>query len=33
VTEIGRFAGGEGTRFIDEDGKEKTFARASYSHF
>jgi len=32
-TEIGRIAGGEGTRFLDGDGKVLAFKQASYSHF
>jgi thiamine-monophosphate kinase len=32
VTEIGRIAAGEGTRFL-HDGKTLTFVRPSYSHF
>jgi thiamine-monophosphate kinase len=32
VTEIGRIAAGEGTRFLRE-GKTLNFARPSYSHF
>jgi len=32
VTEIGRIAAGQGTRFL-RDGKPLIFARASYSHF
>lgn len=33
VTEIGRIAAGEGTRFIAGDGRLMTFARPSFSHF
>jgi thiamine-monophosphate kinase len=33
ITEIGRVVKGEGTRFIDKDGKLLAFRRPSFSHF
>jgi thiamine-monophosphate kinase len=33
LTEIGRVAAGEGTRFVAPDGRPLTFAQASFSHF
>src|SRR5262249_30820650 len=33
LSEVGRVAAGEGTRFVMPDGAELTFAHASFSHF
>ena len=33
VTAIGRVTAGQGARFVGSDGRELTFARASFTHF